>query len=45
VPEYVVRVEEHVGAEDDALSERLLRELPTDDVGAGIRGMVVPGGA
>ena len=45
VPEYVVLIEERVGAEDDAFSEGLLREVPTDDVGTGIRGRAVPGGA
>ncbi len=45
VPEYIVLVKELVGGEDDAFSERLFREVPTDDVGAGIGGRAVPGGA
>ncbi len=45
VPEYVVLVEERVGDEDDTFSERLFREVPTDDVGTGIGGRAVPGGA
>ncbi len=45
VPEYVVLIEESVGGEDDAFSEGLFREVPTDDVDTGIRERAVPGGA
>jgi hypothetical protein len=45
VPEYVVLVEERVGGEDGAFSKGFFREVPTDDVSAGIRGRAVPGGA
>ncbi len=45
VPEYVVLIEERVGGEDNAFSEGLFREVPNYDVGTGIRGRAVPGGA
>ena len=45
VPEYVVLVKERVRGEDNAFPEGLFREVPTDDVGTGIGGRAVPGGA
>ncbi len=35
-PEYVVVVKVSIGVEDSAMSERLFKERPADEIGAGI---------